>query len=63
MTAAKPGGKMEKDRSAIDPVCGMTVNTETAAHRSVHDGQTHYFCSAGCKESFDKDPAKYLRTA
>jgi YHS domain len=20
----------------------------------------YYFCSAGCKESFDKDPAKYL---
>ena len=43
-----------------DPVCGMTVDPHQTAHRSVHDGQTYYFCSAGCKESFDKDPGKYL---
>jgi Cu+-exporting ATPase len=38
----------------------MTVDPHQTAHRSVHDGQTYYFCSAGCKESFDKDPGKYL---
>jgi uncharacterized membrane protein YraQ (UPF0718 family)/YHS domain-containing protein len=45
---------------AIDPVCGMSVDTSNAGPRSVHDGKTYYFCSAGCKESFDRDPAKYL---
>lgn len=45
---------------AHDPVCGMTVDPATAAHRSYHDSKTYYFCSAGCKESFDDDPEKYL---
>jgi uncharacterized membrane protein YraQ (UPF0718 family)/YHS domain-containing protein len=43
-----------------DPVCGMTVDMATAEHRSVHHDETWYFCSAGCKETFDRDPAKYV---
>ncbi len=43
-----------------DPVCGMTVDPANAGHRSVHDGETYYFCSAGCKQSFDRDPGKYV---
>jgi xanthine dehydrogenase accessory factor len=45
---------------AIDPVCGMTVDVADARYRTVHDGQTYYFCSAGCLESFEADPARYL---
>jgi len=30
---------------------------------SFQKGDTYYFCSAGCKERFDKDPAKYIREA
>jgi len=48
---------------AVDPICGMTVDTATAEHRSVVDGQTYYFCSAGCKQTFDKDPQKYVEAA
>jgi xanthine dehydrogenase accessory factor len=44
----------------IDPVCGMTVDVADARYRTVHDGQTYYFCSTGCLESFEADPAKYL---
>ena len=51
---------MEGTGTATDPVCGMTVNTRTAEYRSFHGDQTYYFCSAGCKERFDKDPDKYL---
>ncbi|HET7467356.1 MAG TPA: YHS domain-containing protein [Candidatus Dormibacteraeota bacterium] len=54
------GGEMETRKTAIDPVCGMTVETATAEYRSFRNGETFYFCSAGCKESFDKDPARYL---
>jgi P-type Cu+ transporter len=43
-----------------DPVCGMTVDPHTAAHRHVHRGRTYYFCSAGCRAKFAADPAKYL---
>jgi YHS domain-containing protein len=57
--AAMPGGQMEK-QSAIDPVCGMSVDPEQAEYRSFQKGEVYYFCSAGCKESFDKDPGKYI---
>ena len=48
------------DGAAIDPVCGMTVDTATAKHTAEHDGKTYYFCSAGCKTKFTADPDKYL---
>jgi Cu+-exporting ATPase len=46
-----------------DPVCGMDIDPATAASISEYKGQTYYFCSLGCKKSFDKDPEKYLSTA
>jgi len=45
---------------AKDPVCGMDVDTQTAQHKSEYNGQTYYFCCAGCKRSFDKEPEKYI---
>ena len=51
--------EMERQQSAIDPVCGMSVDTARAAYRSSHNGEPYYFCSAGCKATFDRDPAKY----
>jgi len=45
---------------AKDPVCGMNVNEKTAKLKSEHMGKTYYFCSQACKESFDKNPAKYV---
>ena len=44
---------------AIDPICGMTVDEKTSQHKSEYAGQTYYFCSPGCKRSFEKEPAKY----
>ncbi len=38
---------------AIDPICKMTVDMETAAGNTIHDGETHYFCSQACKQKFD----------
>jgi Cu+-exporting ATPase len=46
---------------AKDPVCGMDVDERQAAATSEHNGRTYYFCSPGCKRSFDKEPAKYLQ--
>jgi Cu+-exporting ATPase len=48
------------DHLAKDPVCGMSVNTETAKHKTVHEGETFYFCSAGCKTKFEADPKRYV---
>ena len=43
-----------------DPVCGMTVNSETSKHRFEHGGLVFHFCSARCREKFAADPAAYL---
>ncbi len=43
-----------------DPVCGMEIDPETAAGKSEHQGVTYYFCSEGCKQSFDANPQQYL---
>jgi xanthine dehydrogenase accessory factor len=44
----------------IDPVCGMTVDVASARYRSVHEGTTYYFCSAGCLKRFEAEPATFL---
>jgi Cu+-exporting ATPase len=49
--------------TARDPVCGMTVDPQRTAHRHAVDGQTYYFCSAGCRAKFAADPDKYLKPA
>ena len=45
---------------AIDPVCGMTVDTATAQWSHEHDGATFYFCSPNCRAKFIAAPAQYL---
>jgi Cu+-exporting ATPase len=45
---------------AQDPVCEMTVDESIAAVTSEYKEQTYYFCSAGCKETFEKEPEKYV---
>ena len=45
---------------ARDPVCGMEVNsgeTSFAIHSKV---TSYYFCTGRCKESFEKDPERYI---
>jgi xanthine dehydrogenase accessory factor len=45
---------------AVDPICGMTVDVATARHRSEAGGRVTYFCCVGCKETFERDPQRYL---
>jgi P-type Cu+ transporter len=45
---------------ATDPVCGMTVDEKGSKLRSERGGKTYYFCSQGCMNSFNADPAKYV---
>ncbi len=45
---------------AVDPVCGMTV--AAASGQPVrHDGTDYYFCCAGCRRAFEKDPEAYVK--
>ena len=53
----------EEKETAPDLVCGMTVNVETAKHTTEHQGETYYFCGAGCKDKFEADPEKYLNSS
>jgi YHS domain-containing protein len=48
---------------AIDPVCKMKVDPETAPAKIEYQGQTYYFCAPGCKAAFEKNPEKYLEGA
>jgi YHS domain-containing protein len=50
----------DRGSSAIDPVCGMTVDPEQAAGSFDYQGQTYFFCSVGCLKKFQADPESYL---
>lgn len=39
--------------TAVDPVCGMTVEIATARWTLERDGQTWYFCNPGCLKAFE----------
>ena len=57
------GAAAQAGATAIDPVCGMTVDPGTTAHRASHEGATYVFCSAGCRTKFEADPGQYLNAA
>ena len=44
-----------------DPVCGMTVDPLTSQLRVTNGGRDYWFCGAGCKAEFEKNPERYLR--
>jgi xanthine dehydrogenase accessory factor len=46
---------------AVDPVCGMTVAAGPSSYPLEHEGVTYYFCRAGCRREFEKDPAAYVK--
>ena len=47
---------------AIDPVCGMTVQT-AAAKTAAYQGQILYFCSQKCRVKFEASPAAFVKSA
>jgi xanthine dehydrogenase accessory factor len=46
--------------SVEDPVCHMKIDPRAAAASFFYAGVTYYFCNPHCKNSFEKDPRKYL---
>jgi len=50
---------------AVDPVCGIHVDERAAVpeeqYTSDYNGDTLYFCSPDCKETFDSNPEQFLR--
>jgi xanthine dehydrogenase accessory factor len=47
--------------TATDPVCGMAVETGPGSLEVEHDGVTYYFCCAGCRQAFERDPGAYRK--
>ncbi|MBI2970222.1 MAG: heavy metal translocating P-type ATPase [Gammaproteobacteria bacterium] len=45
---------------AIDPVCGMQVAEKRSAGSSVYEHTSYYFCSTGCRNKFEADPATFV---
>lgn len=48
------------DVQAVDPVCGMKVDTAKGLH-ATHAGKTYYFCSADDKAKFEAHPENYVK--
>src|SRR5438105_229184 len=53
--------KTRQPLSAIDAVCGMTVDPATAAHKYEYEGNNFYFCCRPCLEKFRAEPHKYAQ--
>jgi protein SCO1/2 len=43
----------------VDPVCHMSVAVNPAGPRETVGGRTFYFCSDACRETFNRNPARY----
>lgn len=56
----EPSHSLHASTTAIDPVCGMTVDKEGAEHVATYQGQAYYFCSAGCRTTFLGNPREYV---
>lgn len=58
-TEDREGRIAAPDLESKDPVCGMLVEIASARHRSEMSGHVVYFCCAGCKDTFERDPQRY----
>jgi YHS domain-containing protein len=64
MEQHEPGLDPNQGQTALDPVCGMTVEIATARARnlqSTHNSVEYFFCGRGCKLDFEEHPEQYLR--
>jgi len=47
--------------TAVDPVCGMDVDTgKPPGGKWEYQGTSYYFCGPGCNRAFQKEPEAYL---
>ena len=54
------GGSSEVEISAIDTVCGMSVEVKDAEFHSKYNDKDYYFCCGGCLHRFQNEPRKYV---
>jgi len=58
-----PDAPNEDSATAVDPVCGMTIDIQTAAAQHSYAGREYYFCATGCANQFERDPLTHLSAA
>ena len=51
---------MSTTTAQIDPVCGMSIDPESAAGSVDYNGTTYYFCSTHCVHRFRENPESFL---
>lgn len=51
---------VERGEKAVDPVCGMEVDTATDFF-SFYKDRVYYFCSAEDKTEFDRRPDDFIK--
>lgn len=51
---------MVTEEQVTDPVCKMKIKPSEAAATVTHEGQTYYFCSQDCADSFRESPEDYM---
>lgn len=57
---SQPAQEPAEPMTAIDPICGMTVEIATARHTFDYDGQRYYFCCPACRREFERSPETYI---
>jgi Cu+-exporting ATPase len=60
---AGPEPQRTMPASAVDPVCGMTVDPARTTLHTAHEGKEYFFCSESCLRRFRSDPAAFLKPA
>lgn len=54
------GSFKELIEMAVDPVCGMSIEKESAPAQAVWRGEAVYFCAKGCRDEFLAAPEQFL---
>lgn len=54
---------MAPANTAVDPVCGMTVEVDAARFAGSYDGEAFYFCCPACLSMFEAHPTDYVHVA
>ena len=48
-------------RRGTTRLSGMSVAANRSSRPLSHEGVTYYFCSAGCRQAFEADPAAHVK--
>lgn len=60
ITSAITSPRDKVNTAAVDPVCSMTANPDTASGFFEYQGKTYYFCSTHCLDKFRTEPEHFL---